>query len=99
MRITRPNDRVNFRAMCFVTLGYLIVIMSIGSIKHTTNELNLATTQSTTQQYVATITTKDSHHNTKTFNDYCNAKSNSEAETIFKERYAGATISGVRESK
>jgi hypothetical protein len=49
------------------------------------------------KKYQATITTKDGNNNTKTFTDYCDAKSNSEATSIFKGRYPSATISGVRE--
>lgn len=49
------------------------------------------------KKYQATITTKDGGNNTKTFTDYCDAKSNSEATTIFKNRYPNATVSGVRE--
>ena len=51
------------------------------------------------KKYQATITTKDDRNNTKTFTDYCDASSNSEATTIFKARYPKATVSGVRETK
>lgn len=59
----------------------------------------VAATKSTAKQYQATITRKDGRNNTKTFTDYCTATSNSAATTVFKERYPGATVSGVRESK
>ena len=58
-----------------------------------------ATTSTTVKKYQATITTKDDRNNTKTFTDYCDASSNSEATTIFKARYPKATVSGVRETK
>ena len=51
-----------------------------------------------TKKYQATVTTKDDRNNTKTFTDYCDAKSNSEATTIFKARYPTARASGVREA-
>jgi hypothetical protein len=49
------------------------------------------------KKYSATITKKDARHNTTTFTDYCDAKSNSEAETIFKNRYPNDTVSAVIE--
>lgn len=57
--------------------------------------------RSESKQYKATITKKDStaRRTPVPFTDYCTAKSNSEATTIFKERHPGATVSGVRESK
>lgn len=51
------------------------------------------------KQYQATITRKDDKKNSKTFTDTCTAKSNSEATTTFKQRYPGATVSGVKEVK
>ena len=49
------------------------------------------------KKYQATVTTKDDRNNTKTFTDYCEAKSVSAAETVFKARYPGARVGGVRE--
>lgn len=49
------------------------------------------------KKYQATITRKDKHNNTKTFTDYCEAKSLSEAQNIFEGRYTDGRVSGVRE--
>ena len=52
----------------------------------------------TLKRYKANITKRDSHGNTKTISDYCEAGSNSEAEGIFKARYPNDSVSGVQES-
>jgi hypothetical protein len=57
-----------------------------------------ATTQSI-KKYQATITTKDSRNNTKTFTDYCEASGNLAATELFKQRYPNGSVSGVREVK
>ena len=87
-----------FHSFGFTGTLCLPLVIGNGAVYHA-NPLDAKTIGGLVKKYQATITTKDDRNNTKTFTDYCDASSNSEATTIFKARYPKATVSGVRETK
>lgn len=87
------------KLMPTILLAVFLIAPYSESIAAITSSPTVQPMATSLKKYKATITRKDERGNTKTFSDYCEATSYSEAQKTFEGRYAGAKVSGIIEVK